>query len=168
MHPQIDLDKRPPLGPFRLANEMHARFLRRVIGLARVARNAGANNVLPSRGTAAITRDHMIQIQILPVKNLAAILAGVEVPLKNIMPRELHFLFRHPVEHDEQDHARHADFKRDGMNAFWMRLLLGQIMPLIKTESLKRPIVAAEDSLGMPFKKQSKGASGGANIDRLP
>ena len=37
---QVDLDKRPPLRPLGFADEPHARFLRRAIGLLRVAPNA--------------------------------------------------------------------------------------------------------------------------------
>ena len=38
-----------------------------------------------------------------------AILAGVPVALKNVVPRELHFLLRQPVKREQQNHARHAD-----------------------------------------------------------
>ena len=45
---QVDLDEGTPLGPLGLADEVHAGFLRRVIGLARVAGDAGADDVFPS------------------------------------------------------------------------------------------------------------------------
>ncbi len=56
--------------------------------------------------------DDVIEVQIFAIKNFAAVLAGVFVALKNIMPRELHFLLRQTVIHEEQDDARHADAKR--------------------------------------------------------
>ena len=46
----VDLHERPPLGPLGLANEVNARFGGRPIGLARVALNTGADNVLPRGG----------------------------------------------------------------------------------------------------------------------
>jgi hypothetical protein len=39
----------------------------------------------------------MIQIQILPIKNLPAKLARILVPLENIVPRELHLFLWHAI-----------------------------------------------------------------------
>ena len=65
---QIDLDERTPLGPFRLPNKMHAGLQWRAIGLACITANAGADNILPGRRAATVTRNHMIKIQIFAVK----------------------------------------------------------------------------------------------------
>ena len=110
----------------------------------------------------------MIQVQILAVENMTAILAGVPVALKNIVPGEFDLLLWQPVEHDQQDDARHADFEGDGMDAFGMRFLPGKIMPLVEVEGLKCPVAAVKDDMGMAFKKQSKSAAGRADVDGLP
>ncbi len=106
---QVHLYKWPPLRPFRFADEMQTRLLRRAVRLLGIALDAGANNVLPSGRATSIARDHVIEIQITPVEDLAAILAGVVITLEDIMARKLHFLFRHSIKEAKQDHARHAD-----------------------------------------------------------
>ena len=108
---EIDLHERTPFRAFRFADQTNAGFLRCVIRLARIALNAGADNVFPRGRTAAITRNHMIKVQILAIENFAAILACVLVTLENIMARELHFLFRKMIEDGEQNHARNPNAK---------------------------------------------------------
>ena len=120
---EIDLDKGPPLGSFRFADQVQAGFGRSAVRFAGVADDAGADNVLPSGGASPVAGNDMIQIQIFAVKNISAILAGVPVALKNIVPGELDLLLWQPIEHDQQDDARHADFEGDGMDAFGMRFL---------------------------------------------
>lgn len=165
---QIDLNERTPLGPLGLANEMHARLLRRVVGFAGVAGDAGADNVLPCGGTAAVAGNDVIEIQILAVESLAAVLAHVVIALENIMPGELDFLFGEAVEHDEQNDAGNADFEGDGADAFRMRLLFGKVLPLIEAVGLERAVLGIQDHLGMAFKEQSESAARGADINRLP
>src|SRR5271167_3560727 len=106
---ETDLHERTPLWPLWFADEVQARLLRRAVGLACIASDAGADDVFPRSRPAAVTRDNVVQIQVLTVKNIAAILAGVFVALKNIVARELDLLFRQPVIHEQQDDARHTD-----------------------------------------------------------
>ena len=93
----VDLDEWTPFRALRLADEVQSGFLRRVIGLGRIALDARANNVFPRRRAAAVARDNVVQIQIFAVANFSAVLAGVFVALKNVVSRELHFLFRQTV-----------------------------------------------------------------------
>ena len=109
--PDVHLDKRTPFRTFRFAHQMQACLLRSAICFSRVAGNAGANNVFPGRWPAAVTRNNVIEIQIFALKNLAAVLAGVPVTLENIVPRELHFLFRKTIEHHQKNHARNTNFE---------------------------------------------------------
>ncbi|MEY2540017.1 MAG: hypothetical protein QOG67_3757 [Verrucomicrobiota bacterium] len=51
----------------------------------------------------------MIKIQLIPIENMAAILARILVALENIVPSELHFLLRQPVKQQQNDDARHAN-----------------------------------------------------------
>lgn len=122
-HPEIDLDERPPFGSFRFADQVHARFIRRMVGLAGITLDTGANDILPSGRTATITWNHMVEVQILSLKNFAAVLAGVLVALEDIVASELHFLLRHAIEEYQHDDARHANLKGDAADAFGMGLL---------------------------------------------
>ena len=108
---EVDLHKGAPLRAFRLTNQVHGRFDRRFIGLAGVTGNTGADDVLPVGGTTTITGNDVIEIQVLALKNLAAVLAGVPVPLENIVPREFDFLLGESIKDDEQDHPWDADLE---------------------------------------------------------
>jgi hypothetical protein len=53
----------------------------------------------------------VIQIEIFAVERAAAVLARVLVPLEDVVPGKFDFLFRKPVEYDQQNHARDANAK---------------------------------------------------------
>lgn len=127
-----DVNKRTPLGPLRLADQMHVRFLREPIALARIARNARANHIFPGRGSASFARHDMIEIEIVALKNCTAILAGVFVALEDVVTRELHFLFWETIEKQQHDHARDADLPRDRCDHFVFRRGRGKIAPAFK------------------------------------
>src|SRR5881392_1835979 len=80
-----DLDKRPPLRSLRFADQAHVCFTWKLVALARVAWDAGANHVFPSGRPAPVAWHDVIQIEVTPVENLAAILAGVLVPLEYVV-----------------------------------------------------------------------------------
>src|SRR2546430_13273430 len=109
MQAEVDLHERTPFRTLRFADQPHAGFLWSAISLLRVARNARAHDVLPGGRSAPVAREDVVQIQVFPVERLAAILAGVLVPLENVVPGELDFLFRKAIEHDQQDHPGNAD-----------------------------------------------------------
>ena len=106
---EADLHERAPFRPLRLADQVHGGFGWCAIGLACIAFDAGANDVLPRRRAAAIPGDHMVEIQILAIKNVSAILAGIAVPFKDVMPGEFDLLLREAVKHHQKNHAREAD-----------------------------------------------------------
>ena len=76
---EIDLHEWTPLGSLRLFHQMHSRLLRRAVRLARVARDARANNVFPRRRPAMIARNDVIEIQIFAIKFFSAVLASVAI-----------------------------------------------------------------------------------------
>ena len=165
---ETDLDERPPFRALGFAHETHSGFLRRAIGFARIALDAGADNVFPNRRPAAIARNHVIKVQIFAIKNIAAILAGIFIALKNVMAREFDFFLRQPVINEQQDDARHADAKGDGVNRFFVRRIFGKVAPFVKIESAERAVVAVDHDLRLALKKQGQRAPGRADIDRLP
>jgi hypothetical protein len=113
-----DLDKRPPLWSLRFADQAHVCLTREPVALARIARDAGANHVFPSRRPAPVARHDMIQIKVTPIEEFATVLAGVLVALKYVVSGEFHFLLRKPIEHKQHDHPRDLDLERDGRNHF--------------------------------------------------
>ena len=110
----------------------------------------------------------MIQIEILAIERLAAVLAGVLVSLEDIVPCEFDFLFRQPVEHHQQDHTRDANAERDSADAFWVWFLFRKVLPFAEIISLERTVARTKHSLGVTLEQQSKGTTGGTDVDRLP
>ncbi len=163
-----NLDKRAPLWPFWFANEAHMRFPREPIALARIAGDARANDVFPTRVPAAISRNHVIKIQIAAIKNMPAILAGALVALEHVVASKLHFLFREPIEKKQDNHTRHADPPRDGRDHFVFRRGRRKIAPTLKI--VRHEIVGSigRHDMGVPCIDQCEGASRRADVHRLP
>ena len=168
MDPEVDLDERAPFGPFRLPDQMHARFLRRAVRLARVARDAGANNVFPRRQPTTILRNDMVEIEILPFENAAAVLAGVSIALENVVPGKFDFLLGQTIEHQKQDHTRQANLERNGVNHFGVIACACQIAPLAEAERLERTIVIAHHDLSMALEQKRESPARAADVHRLP
>jgi len=168
LNAKIDLDEWAPLGTFWFSNQVHTGFLGRLIGLLRVAPDAGANDVLPGCRAAAVSRNNVVEVQIPAFKDVAAVLAGIAVALEDIVAGEFDLLFRQPVKHQQQNDARHTNFEGNGGNGFRMRFLLGEVAPLKKTESLESAVGISKNDLGVAFEYKSQGAAGGADVDRLP
>lgn len=165
---EVDLHKGAPLGSLGFAHKVHASLRRSVVRFAGIARDAGTNNVFPRGRTTTIARNNVVEVQLASVKHPAAILAGVFIAFKNIVPGKFDFLFRHPVVHEQQNDARHANAKGDGMNEFFVRSIGGNIAPFLKTEGAERAVWVIHHDLRLTLKKQSESAAGGANIHRLP
>jgi hypothetical protein len=144
------------------------RFLREPVALLGVTLNTGADYVFPGGRSAAIARHDVIEVQIAPVKGVTAVLAGVLIPLEYVVPRKFHFFLRKPIEKEQDDHARHPNFPRDGS----YRLVLGcrgrEIAPALKVvgEEIVRAI--SRNDMRMASVNQRKRASRCADIHRLP
>jgi hypothetical protein len=116
---------------------VQSRFLRSAVRFARVTRNARANDIFPSGRAAPIARHNMIEIEIFAIEHLAAVLAFILISFENVMPGKLHFLFRKTIEDNQQNNPWHTDLKGHRVNAFRMRLLSREIMPLIEIKRLE-------------------------------
>src|SRR5436305_9005489 len=81
----------PPFWPLRFPNQRHLSFVSEAIAFAGVTRNARADHVFPGRRPTAITRHYVIQIQIVAVERHSTVLAGVLVPLENVVTGKFHF-----------------------------------------------------------------------------
>ena len=113
---EVDLNERPPFRALGLADKMHPGFLRSAIGLQGVALDTRADDIFPSSWPATIAWDDMVQIEIFAVAGCAAILAGILVALKNIVPGELHLLFGHMVVNEQQNDPGDPQAKGNGSN----------------------------------------------------
>lgn len=109
----------------------------------------------------------MIEIEIASIKHFSAVLAGVFVTLKNIVPSEFDLLFWKTIKNNEQNHLRNADAKRDGSDAFAFISILGEGSPASEIKGLKGSALFI-NHLRSAFKKECKCASCAANMDRLP
>ena len=69
--------------------QLHTRLLRRAAPFADVALQAGAHNVFPARRPPLAARNDMIQAEVIHAELLAAVLAAILVPQKNVPAIEL-------------------------------------------------------------------------------
>src|SRR5881396_1317087 len=97
---EVDLDERAPLRSLWFADQMHARLGGRAVGLARIATDTGANDVLPRRRPSSVSRNHVVQVEIVPVKHFTAILASVPISLEDVVPGELDLLLGQAIKED--------------------------------------------------------------------
>ena len=115
---ECDLDKRAPFRALWFADQSHICLTRKAIALLRITWNAGANDVFPGGRSTAIARDYVIEVEIITIENMATVLAGILIALKNIVTRKLHFFLRQSIEEQQHDHARNADLERDCRDEF--------------------------------------------------
>ena len=98
-----------PFRPFGLLQELHLCLMRKSIPLAGIARYAGTHDIFPCSLASAITGKHVIDVQIIPLKEMAAVLARVFVALKDIETCELHLFLWQSVEKAEDNDAGNPD-----------------------------------------------------------
>ena len=116
---------------------MNSRLTGRAVGFSGITEDAGTDDVFPGGRAPSIARGNVVQIQILSFKNLSAILAGIVVAFENIMSGKFDLLLRKAIEEEQQNDPRHTDFEGNGVNTFWMGLLLRKIMPFVEIERLE-------------------------------
>ena len=139
-----------------------------MIAFDRVTRNAGANDIFPRRHPAAIARDHVIEIQIVAIKSLAAVLTGVLVALEHVVPGELHFLLRQPIKEQEHDHAGHADPPGNRLHELVVGRIGRKIAPAFEIVGQEVVGVVRRHNVGMTGIDERKRPPGAADVHRLP
>ena len=95
---EADVYERPPFGALRLADKLKTGFMRQPVALPRITGNARTDDVFPSRLTSAISWKDMIKVQVVSLKYLATVLAGIPVALEDIVPRKLDLFLWQPLE----------------------------------------------------------------------
>lgn len=144
------------------------RFLREPVALLGVTLNTGADYVFPGGRSAAVARHDVIEVQVAPVKGVATVLTGVLIPLEYVVPSKFHFFLRKPIEKEQDDHARHPNFPRDGGYGLVLGRRGREVAPALKVvgEEIVRAI--SRNDMRMPGVDECKSASRRADIDRLP
>ncbi len=165
---EIDLQEGTPLRPLGLADEAHSSLLRQPVRLERIALDAGADDILPGCRAAPVARNDVVQVQVVAIKSLAAVLAGVLVSLEDVVPGEFHILLWQVIVNDQKNHPRHPDAKGNRAHRFGVRFVLGEVVPLVEVEGLKRTIVAVEHNLSVALEQECQRPTSRANINRLP
>ena len=162
------MNKRAPFRALRFANQAHVRFLRKPITLAGIAWNTGTNHIFPSGRSAAVARHHVIEIQIVPVKKVAAVLAGIFVPLKNIMAGELYFFLWKPIKKQKHNDAWHTNLPRNRRDQLVVGCGGGNLAPAV--EIVRQEIICrvGRNDVGVAGVNERERASRRADVYRLP
>ena len=163
-----DVDERAPLGPLRLPEQLHPCLVGKAVSLARVAGNAGTDNIFPSGLSTAVARKDMVDVEIRPVEVNAAILTGVFVALEDVVSRELDFFFWKPVKKTKNDDPGNPDFQRDGLEHSRFGIGDGKMPPTgkIMGQKIARPV--GRDNLRMPLVKKRERTPRRTGVDGLP
>ena len=110
----------------------------------------------------------MIKVQLVPLKNLAAILTSIFVPLKDVVPGELYFFLRQSLEQQEHDYPRNANADGNCMDHFRFRIDTGKVAPA--GEIMRQIIVGTVggNHLSVPLVEECESAPDRTCIYRLP
>ncbi len=162
------MHERPPLGSLRFANQAHMRFAREPVAFARITINARTNHVLPGGCPAPITRHHMIQVEFAAIENVSAVLAGVLVALKNIVPCKFYILLRKPIKNEKHDHPRDPNLERNRGDHLVVRRGRRQITPAFEIVRHEIVRLIGRDNVSMAGIHQREGATRRANVNCLP
>jgi hypothetical protein len=165
---EADVDKRPPFGPFGLSDQMHPGLMGQTVALAGIAGNAGTDDVFPGRLPAAVPGHHVIQIQINAVENPVAVLAGVPVAFKNIVPGELDLFLGQALKKQQHNDAGHAHPEADRPGHFGLGIGLGKIFPAFEIVGEKIIPLVSGNHLGVSLVKKRERPAGRTGIHRLP
>ena len=87
---QDEIDEGAKAGAKGLPVESHIGLVRQAVTLLRIAADAGGNHILPSRLSAPVPRDDMVQVEPSMNEYPAAILACVAIPFEEVMASEFH------------------------------------------------------------------------------
>jgi len=116
-----------------------------------------------------IPRDNVIQIQIPPIFQLPAVLAGIGVPFEDVLPSQFNLFFRNPVKKHQYNNPWDADPKADGANRILTLIVLAELLPPMEIEGPKIiPCTIPLYHLSMPHIQEAKGPPDGADVHCLP
>ena len=110
----------------------------------------------------------MIKVQLLPLKNLAAILTSIPISLEDVVSGELYFFLRQSLEQQQHDNPWNANAYRNRMDHFRFGIGPGKVAPA--REVMRQIIVGTigGNHLSMPLVEECKSPTNRACIYRLP
>jgi len=114
----LNLNEGPPTWFDWFLDQTHACLIWCAVCFAGVAANAAADNVFPLGGASMVARDYMVQIKVLPIKNLPAILTGILITLKKVVTGKFDLFLGITVVDGQQDDPRYSDFEGNRTNPF--------------------------------------------------
>lgn len=95
----------------------------------------------------------MVQIQVSPIENLVAILAGALVALEHVVPREFDLFFRETVEDHQHDHLGHPDARLHGVDHLDVGFVRREVFPCLEIVSEKIISRVIVDHMGMALEQ---------------
>src|SRR5262249_732838 len=137
-------------------------LLRSPTALPHVARDAGADDVLPGRSAPLAPRHDVVERQLARGELLAAELALVVVTREDVPPVDLHRLLGQPVVVDQADDWRHLDLAVHG--SYPVVILLPEVARPVVTDLTpglevvgRESAVLHADDLGQVLGEQAEG-----------
>ena len=162
------MDEWPPFWPLRFSDQAHVSVTREPVAFARIAADARTNHILPRRRPSPVAGNNMIQIELAAIENLAAVLAGVLVALEHVVARKFHFLLWEPIENKKHNHTWNADLKRNRRDDFVGGRVCRQTAPAFEIMCHEIVRLIGRNNVSVTRINQREGATGGADIHRLP
>jgi hypothetical protein len=141
------------------------------VGFPSVARKARADDIFPGHFPSFVPREDMVEVELVLREDLGAILAGVFVAKKNILPGEFHLFAGDTVVDCQNDNFRHPESHFDRTNEFRRRR--GPFLPRILNPGtdimgLVKSLPFRLNHLGMTKTKKFEGTPDRTCMDRLP
>lgn len=161
-------EQRAPARSDRFVHRMHVRFVRQLVGFARIAADTRGDDIFPSRPAAFLPGNHVVEIELRLGQRFRAVLTGELVAQENVPPGELHlepgdFLVK--AEHDDVRHP-HGEF--DGVDEGTSRRGLRVVQPRAEVVGLELILAVGLDDSGVADADQVQGTTDTARLDGLP
>jgi len=99
---------------------------------------------------------------------VAAVLACVLVPFEDVVARKFYFLFREPIENQQDNHPRDTNLERDGGDYLVLRRVRRQIAPAFEVMRHEIVRIIRRNNLSVAGVDERKSSPRRADIHRLP
>ena len=164
---ELEMEHGAPLGTLGFVKQFESSLGRRTVALAAIARHAGADDIFPGSFATTITRDDVIEIEVLAVELVATILAGVVITLEDVVTGKFYFLLRHAIKEKKKNDLGHANLEGHGADDIGAFITSRKTEPLIEGHGLECTATGLND-LCMALVEQHEGTFDTTNIDGLP
>src|SRR5258708_4056118 len=160
--PSLEAMERMPLRAVREADQTHVRLVQELVALAHVARQAGADDVLPRGLATARDGDDVVERELRGRELPSAELAAVLVAKVDVATREFHLLARKAIEGQELDDVWNEDVTAGRDDGVVVRLDR-DVHPVLEVVGA----ILGVDGAHLSLVEQGEGAADGRNLYRL-